>query len=362
MATNNYNVVRQLQRFATNKRYHQEHHTANDTLTVKETGSTHTNLGASGTVTLTLPQNAVKGNRYTFAVMAAQVLQIDPGSAGAIYLGNQKLSDDAAVGSGVIGNVITLEADGNGDWVAVAQYGDWVDMSSNALWATAPWTQARLDPTLGYSYFNDFLSNDDYDETDGWTETQATAGTGAVIDGAGGLLQLDSNSTTADQGIQAQLAPEAWLPAAGKDIWFETRLKVTDTVDKVQLFAGLSVLDTTIFATGEISASDYIGFLLDATKQGGADNSKPDFELKKTGQSAEATASVTTLADDTFVRLGFHLSGITTATPYVNGVAGTAITITNCPVTELALSLACLSEGTNDPILTVDWVKLLQLR
>jgi len=32
------------------------------------------------------------------------------------------------------------------------------------------------------------------------------------------------------------------------------------------------------------------------------------------------------------------------------------------PITELTPTFTCLSEGTNDPILTVDWVKILQLK
>lgn len=54
-----------------------EAHVADDTLLATETGTVHTNTGAAGAVTLTLPAATV-GLRFMFAVGAAQALQIDP--------------------------------------------------------------------------------------------------------------------------------------------------------------------------------------------------------------------------------------------------------------------------------------------
>lgn len=210
-----------------------------------------------------------------------------------------------------------------------------------------------------YAECDDFAA---FDADDDYVVTQATAGTADVIDGKGGLLQLDSNSTTADQGIQVQRKIETFLPAAGKNLLFECRVKVTDTIDKVQFFAGLSILDTSIFASGEVSASNYIGFVLDATEQGGSNAGKPSLELNSTAGSEEKQSAAATLAEDTYIRLGFYLEGITSVTPIVNGVPGTRIDITNCPITELSPSFACQSEGTNDPIAVFDWYYCVQLR
>lgn len=210
-----------------------------------------------------------------------------------------------------------------------------------------------------YWEFDDFSS---FDADDDYVVTQATAGTADVIDGKGGLLQLDSNSTTADQGIQFQHKTETFLPAAGKNILFECLVKVTDTIDKVQFFAGLSILDTSIFASGEVSASNYIGFVLDATEQGGSNAGKPSLELNSTAGSEEKQSAAATLAEDTYIRLGFYLEGITSVTPIINGVPGTRIDITNCPITEMAVSGVCQTEGTNDPIAVWDWYYCVQLR
>ena len=58
-----------------------ESHIINDTLTLSESGSIHTNLGAGMAIVLTLPDEAPEGTVFTFAVQAAQELRIDPGSA-----------------------------------------------------------------------------------------------------------------------------------------------------------------------------------------------------------------------------------------------------------------------------------------
>jgi len=101
-----------------------EHHTTDDALTAAESGSVHTNLGAAGTVTFTLPQTGVSaGTAFTFACMADQALRVDPGAAGAVYIKGVKQADDKYVQISDIGDFMTLVADGNGDWVSTSNLG-----------------------------------------------------------------------------------------------------------------------------------------------------------------------------------------------------------------------------------------------
>lgn len=102
-----------------------EHHTTDDTLTRIESGSVHTNLGAGGTVTLTLPQDANVGHYFHFGVMAAQALRIDPGAAGAIYISGAKQTDDKYIWADDEAESVMLVHDGNGDWVALYASGTW---------------------------------------------------------------------------------------------------------------------------------------------------------------------------------------------------------------------------------------------
>jgi len=102
-----------------------EHHTADDTLTAAESGSVHTNLGEDGAMTLTLPQDAIVGDWFHFAVMTAQELRIDPGAAGAIYISGAKQTDNKYIWADDEGESVMLVADGNGDWVALFATGVW---------------------------------------------------------------------------------------------------------------------------------------------------------------------------------------------------------------------------------------------
>ena len=102
-----------------------EAHTADDALAVEESGSVHTNLGATATVTLTLPASAPEDTMFTFAVQATQELRVDPAAAA--------IRDDSGQTSGkykaadAVGECLTLVADSNGDWMTVAKNGTWTE-------------------------------------------------------------------------------------------------------------------------------------------------------------------------------------------------------------------------------------------
>ena len=102
-----------------------EAHTSDDTLIAAESGSIHSNLGATGPVTFTLPASAPAGTVFSFAVQAAQELRISPGSA--------TIRDDSGQTAGkyksadAIGECITLVADANGDWATIAKSGIWTE-------------------------------------------------------------------------------------------------------------------------------------------------------------------------------------------------------------------------------------------
>jgi len=100
-----------------------EAHTAGDTLTWAESGSVHTNLGATGTVTLILPASAPAGTRFTFAVQAAYELRVDPGAAAIRDDSGQ--TADKYKSADAIGECITLVADVNGNWATIAKHGTW---------------------------------------------------------------------------------------------------------------------------------------------------------------------------------------------------------------------------------------------
>jgi hypothetical protein len=102
-----------------------EAHTVDDTLAASESGSVHSNLGATAPVTLTLPATAPEGTEFGFAVQAAQELRVDPGAA-AIRDDTGQTADKYKAAS-AIGASLTLVADANGDWATVAKNGTWTE-------------------------------------------------------------------------------------------------------------------------------------------------------------------------------------------------------------------------------------------
>jgi hypothetical protein len=102
-----------------------EAHTSDDTLVTVESGSVHSNLGATGTITLTLPASAPAGTVFTFAVQAAQELRIDPGTA-TIRDDSGQTADKYKLAD-AIGECLTVVADSNGDWATIAKNGTWVE-------------------------------------------------------------------------------------------------------------------------------------------------------------------------------------------------------------------------------------------
>lgn len=104
-----------------------EAHTSDDTLAAAESGSVHSNLGATGVVTLTLPASAPAGTVFTFAIQAAEEMRIDPGTAA--------IRDDSGQTAGKyksadgIGECLSLVADSNGDWVTIAKNGTWTEQA-----------------------------------------------------------------------------------------------------------------------------------------------------------------------------------------------------------------------------------------
>lgn len=224
----------------------------------------------------------------------------------------------------------------------------------------------------GFGILDDFLSTtiavaesggaadgSDAAQVGQWLLTQASAGT-ALQDPAakGGVLLLDSNSTTNNEGAQIQLggngiAAASFIPNANAKIYYEARIKLADIGSTtVQVFAGLSEVDSSLFASAANSSGNHVGFeAINSTAMG-------IHSEKATARSS--TAAVHTVVDGTYVKVGFVIDGLTKITPYVNGVAKAAIT-TNIPIVAMTPSFVCHSSGTTDPIMHIDWVACYQV-
>jgi len=147
----------------------------------------------------------------------------------------------------------------------------------------------------------------------------------------------------------------AFVPAAGKHIWAEFKFKIVDTFDKVELFCGLSEIDTSIIASSAQSTANHIGWNCVT------DDGVLLFAAAKA--SAAATKAAATIAEDTYITLGFYVNGVTEIEQYVNGVqVGTNHVTANIPIVALYPSFVCQSAGTNDPIMHIQGYRVFQLR
>lgn len=226
------------------------------------------------------------------------------------------------------------------------------------VWGNAPIVESRFDPSVAVVWEYNAAR---YDSTDEWTLTQATSGTAAISTTAPGALFIDSGATTDNQGVNLQALKAGFLPAANKSLWFEADFSVsaaTPPVTRLQLFIGLAASDTTIIASGAMSANNRIGWqildggLLAAT-----------FTADKAGTGVTATG--TTLVDATRVKLGFRYDGSAdTVVQYVNGVAtGTAVATANIPKAALIYpSVVIQSDATDRPTMLLRSMRVIQLR
>jgi hypothetical protein len=228
------------------------------------------------------------------------------------------------------------------------------------MWADCPLNAIAADPSVGFVFFEDFTGPMQGDATattnlDGWTCTQSTTGAVNMLDEAGGILEIDSASATVTQGLNVQATESViFTPAADKDIWFETRVRVDEALT-AELFFGLSVADTSIIATSANSSANHIGW------QCVTDDGVLLFSAEKAG--AGATKSSNTLVEDTFVRLGFKVNGVTDIEFWVDDAKQSTTHVTaNIPIVAMCPSFVCQSDGSQDPIVGLDYVKCVQLR
>lgn len=226
---------------------------------------------------------------------------------------------------------------------------------ANNLWKDCPLLEYIHDPSIGVYLDEQFISYDATSTTGDYVLTQATTGTAAISTAASGVLELDSNSTTATQGANLQRAKAVFVPAAGKDIWFETKIKIVDTFDKCELFAGLSEVDTTLLASSANSSANHVGW------QCVTDDGVLLFSAEKA--TAGATTAAATIAEATYIKLGFKVNGVSTVDQYINGVkVGTGHVTANIPIVAMVPSFVCQSGGTNDPIMHIAGYRVFQLR
>lgn len=227
--------------------------------------------------------------------------------------------------------------------------------ADTGLWANAP---SGLYPQHSYEFFDDFFEFDPTATTGRWVVVEDTAGNTQALsdDLAGGVLKLTNAATSDNDGSQVSLVSAPFLLAAGKDLWFEARVKCGAGATQVDVIVGLVALGEDLTGVADNRPADGIVFF----KDDGA--TTVAFGSSKNGTDTGTNTDVGTMGTG-WHTYGFFVSGLTSATPYFDGVADTAITATFCDDESLApFFLVRNGDGTTTQTLEIDYVKVVQLR
>ena len=198
-----------------------------------------------------------------------------------------------------------------------------------------------------YMYHNDFFT---YNSGD-WTITTTEAGTGsaseAVTSSAGGALLLTNAAGDNDLDF-LQLKGESFKLSSSKRAFFEARFKVSDATQS-DVVMGLQITDTT-----PLAVSDGVYFMKDDG------DTNLDFHIEKDGTDT-TTAAITTLANDTFVTVGFFIDPNTSQVSYFIGEAEpVGVVNTNLPDDEeLTVSFGIQNGEAAAKTMTIDYINVI---
>jgi len=179
-----------------------------------------------------------------------------------------------------------------------------------------------------------------------FTITSTGSGSRAVTDGVGGLLLITTGGTN-DNSEEFQLKSETFLPAAGKEIFYEARFKVEDA-DDCDFFMGLADTDTEVID----GVSDGIYFKSDDG------DANVDFGTMNTSVGS-LEGAVGTILDDTFIKVGFKVVGVSSVEAWINDSKVATLT-TLIPTTELTVSFALQTGSANARTMTLDRINAFQ--
>lgn len=222
---------------------------------------------------------------------------------------------------------------------------NFIDGVTNVADSTTLGTYFAPDPTQAHTWFDDF---DQYVAAD-WTITETGTGTRAVGNLDNGILVVTNAAADDDanflqwSGNTNAATVETWKFVSGKPLWFKSRFKISDATQS-DLVLGLAITDTT-----PLAVSDGVYFL----KEDGSTT----LNLLVTKNSTSTTTAAATLADDTYVTVGFVYDGASRIDIYLNDVrVGSSVT-TNLPDDEeLTITFGIQNGEAVAKILSLDYI------
>ena len=212
-------------------------------------------------------------------------------------------------------------------------------------------------------FFDDFFAYDDTATVGNWVEVHDGTPTTGVIDGAGGIASFATGATGENETYISSMT-EAFLFQATKKLFFEARVKLTEAnTDDANIIIGLSdtVAADSLLDAGAGPMASYDGVVFFKVLNGTV------WQFEASNAAVQDTeASVGAFSDGAWQTLGFlydYNDGVTaTITPYVDGVAGTAVSLTIAGLAEMHILLGAKAGGANAETLLVDYVHVVTER
>lgn len=225
---------------------------------------------------------------------------------------------------------------------------NFIDGVTNATRGTALGTFVAPDPTLLHTWFSDF---DNYVSGD-WTKTGT--GAAAIISEDLGIVKL-TNSNVNGENTFLQWAgnsggtKETWKFNANKQMWMKARFKLSDATASGMVI-GLQVTDTSPLATSD-------GAYFYKAK------ASTTLQFITTQNSTATTSTVGTLANDTYVNVGFYYDGGSNVFVYLNDRRVVTQASTNVPLTQtLTLSFGVENGAAAIKTMSVDYLLVSEER
>lgn len=208
--------------------------------------------------------------------------------------------------------------------------------------------QFGFDKSKYAEYYNDYFTFAPADFTITTTEDGGGDATELITDAVGGVLLITNDAGGSDLD-NLQMVGESVLPAAGKQIWFESRFFASD-VSSSTVIIGLSITDASLVA----------GISNDAIFFSVTGDSTLAFTSRASSVSSTA-ASLKTVTDSGMTKVGFKISGTNKIEYWVDDVKKGSF-VADIPVTELRLSYAITNGTTANEAMGIDYVRIVQER
>ncbi len=206
-----------------------------------------------------------------------------------------------------------------------------------------------VDPTLSYTYFQDFTDFAEFNDvtaTTSWAvDATGTTPTFTLLDSASGKA-LITNAAADNNRAFFYKEGESFLFEGGKGIWFKTKLAVSSATDE-DWIAGLVITGTDPIGT---IPTDGIWF------QQTDGSANVVLKVVKNSTATSTTIATTTAATEAIY--GFYYNGVDKIYYFVNDVClGAVTTLTNLPDDELLTPMfGCQNGSANSRTLTIDYI------